>query len=168
MLPSLSRFCCRCHAKSSADTTQRRIKKTAFHKQANVVNNYQCLNVYLLRYLNAFTGKRQKFRTQTLCLLLSVSFRFEHATLLFYLTPAKQLRKRTCGGLSLFLFVTSPGYLCRRHFWWRSSAPRSTPSAPPSSSLAPGSLKGLCHDMNNFFEGPKNQISTFCICVIVF
>ena len=25
------------------------------------------------------------------------------------------------------------------------------------------SLKGQCHEMNNFFEGPKNQISTFCI-----
>ncbi len=26
------------------------------------------------------------------------------------------------------------------------------------------SLKGLCHEMNNFFEGLKNQTSTFCIC----
>jgi hypothetical protein len=25
-------------------------------------------------------------------------------------------------------------------------------------------LKGLCHEMNNLFEGLKNQISTFCIC----
>jgi hypothetical protein len=25
-------------------------------------------------------------------------------------------------------------------------------------------LKGLCQEMNNFFEGLKNQISTFCIC----
>ncbi len=24
-------------------------------------------------------------------------------------------------------------------------------------------LKGLCHEMNKFFEGLKNQISTFCI-----
>jgi hypothetical protein len=24
-------------------------------------------------------------------------------------------------------------------------------------------LKGQCHEMNNFFEGLKNQISTFCI-----
>ncbi len=31
-----------------------------------------------------------------------------------------------------------------------------------SSILCP--LKGLCHEMNNFFEGLKNQISTFCIC----
>jgi hypothetical protein len=23
----------------------------------------------------------------------------------------------------------------------------------------------VCHEMNNFFEGPKNQISTFCIWV---
>ncbi len=30
MLSSLSRFCCRCHAKSSAGTTQRRIKKLPF------------------------------------------------------------------------------------------------------------------------------------------
>jgi hypothetical protein len=26
------------------------------------------------------------------------------------------------------------------------------------------SLKRHCHKMNNFFEGLKNQISTFCIC----
>jgi hypothetical protein len=25
-------------------------------------------------------------------------------------------------------------------------------------------LKGLCQEMTNFFEGFKNQISTFCIC----
>ncbi len=25
-------------------------------------------------------------------------------------------------------------------------------------------LKGLCHQMNNFYEGLKNQSSTFCIC----
>ena len=25
-------------------------------------------------------------------------------------------------------------------------------------------LKGRCNEMNNFFEGLKNQISTFCIC----
>ncbi len=25
------------------------------------------------------------------------------------------------------------------------------------------SLKGQCPEMNNFFEGPKNQNSTFCI-----
>ena len=25
-------------------------------------------------------------------------------------------------------------------------------------------LKGQCHEMNNFFEGLKNKISTFCIC----
>jgi hypothetical protein len=25
-------------------------------------------------------------------------------------------------------------------------------------------LKGLCNKINNFFEGLKNQISTFCIC----
>ncbi len=25
-------------------------------------------------------------------------------------------------------------------------------------------LKGLCHEISNFFEGLKNQISTFCIC----
>ncbi len=24
-------------------------------------------------------------------------------------------------------------------------------------------LKGQCHDINNFFEGLKNQISNFCI-----
>ncbi len=24
-------------------------------------------------------------------------------------------------------------------------------------------LKGLCHEMNNYFEGLKNQISTFCL-----
>ncbi len=28
--------------------------------------------------------------------------------------------------------------------------------------FGPG-LKGQCHEMNNFFEGLKNQISTFCI-----
>jgi hypothetical protein len=25
-------------------------------------------------------------------------------------------------------------------------------------------FKGLCHEMNIFFNGLKNQISTFCIC----
>ncbi len=25
------------------------------------------------------------------------------------------------------------------------------------------SLKGQCHEMNNFFEGLENQINTFCI-----
>ncbi len=25
-------------------------------------------------------------------------------------------------------------------------------------------LKGLCHEMNNFLKGLKNQIKTFCIC----
>jgi hypothetical protein len=25
-------------------------------------------------------------------------------------------------------------------------------------------LEGLCHEINNFFEGPKSQISTLCIC----
>jgi hypothetical protein len=25
-------------------------------------------------------------------------------------------------------------------------------------------LKGQCHEMNNFFEGLKNQISIFCTC----
>jgi hypothetical protein len=27
-----------------------------------------------------------------------------------------------------------------------------------------GMLKGQCHEMNYFFGGLKNQISTFCIC----
>ncbi len=26
-----------------------------------------------------------------------------------------------------------------------------------------GVLKGQCHEMNNFFDGLKNKISTFCI-----
>jgi hypothetical protein len=26
------------------------------------------------------------------------------------------------------------------------------------------SLKGQCHEINNFFEGLKIKISTFCIC----
>jgi hypothetical protein len=30
------------------------------------------------------------------------------------------------------------------------------------------SLKGQCHEMNNSFEGLKNQISTFCISADVF
>ncbi len=25
-------------------------------------------------------------------------------------------------------------------------------------------LKGLCHEMNNLFDGPKSQINTLCIC----
>jgi hypothetical protein len=25
-------------------------------------------------------------------------------------------------------------------------------------------LKGLCHEMNDFVEGPKSQVSTFCTC----
>jgi hypothetical protein len=29
-------------------------------------------------------------------------------------------------------------------------------------------LKGQCHEMNNFFEDLKNQISTFCMALLVF
>ncbi len=36
-------------------------------------------------------------------------------------------------------------------------------TTPPPQSECPPFLKGQCHEKNNFVEGLKNQISTFCI-----
>jgi hypothetical protein len=37
-----------------------------------------------------------------------------------------------------------------------------------SSTHGTNALKGLCHEMNNFVEGLKNQISTLCMCAASF
>jgi hypothetical protein len=31
-------------------------------------------------------------------------------------------------------------------------------------SVQPSVLKGLCHEMDIFVEGPENDISTYCMC----